>query len=52
MTQWVQIRYNMPVFRDGSFAAVCCEPRQVRKEATVAMQLGAEDRRSREAFLS
>ena len=26
----------------GRFAAICCEPRQVRKEATVITDLGAE----------
>ena len=28
----------------GLFAAICCEPRQVRKEATVATDSGAEVR--------
>ena len=48
--QQPQMQYNIKVFRDGPFAAVCCEPRQVRKEATVTIKLGAEDWRSREAF--
>lgn len=28
----------------GTFATICCEPRQVRKEATVAADSGAEVR--------
>lgn len=37
--------------RIGLFAAICCEPRQVRKEATVTTDSGAEVRLIRAATL-